>query len=107
MAAVQWGGFVPIQPAFFGYMALLRGVLLVMTRRWRTVDLIPVAVAGSKITPWDFAKSLCSLAWIYWQYLRPRAPPCRVPGHPSTSPAVHRVTVSDCSTDGLVVSPGP
>jgi hypothetical protein len=60
------GGFVPIQPAFFGYMALLRGVLLVTTWRWRMADLIPVPVADSKIKPWDFAKGLCGLAWIYW-----------------------------------------
>jgi dolichyl-phosphate beta-glucosyltransferase len=25
-------------------------------------------VAGSKVKAWDFAKGLCSLARIYWQY---------------------------------------
>jgi hypothetical protein len=25
-------------------------------------------VAGSKVKAWDFAKALCGLARIYWQY---------------------------------------
>jgi dolichyl-phosphate beta-glucosyltransferase len=31
-------------------------------------------VAGSKVKPWDFAKGLWGLAWIYWRYVRLRAP---------------------------------
>jgi hypothetical protein len=43
---VGGGVFVSMQPAFVGYTALLGGVLLVTVRRWRTADLVPVAVMG-------------------------------------------------------------
>jgi len=42
--AVGGGRDVTMQPAFFLYLALLVGMLLAALKRWRTVDLIPVAV---------------------------------------------------------------
>jgi hypothetical protein len=42
---VSGGWYVTwIQPLFFAYLALLLGVLLASLRRWRTSDLVPVAV---------------------------------------------------------------
>jgi hypothetical protein len=43
---VGGGVFVPMQPAFLSYTALLGGVLLVTVRRCRTGDLVPIAVMG-------------------------------------------------------------
>jgi hypothetical protein len=43
---VGGGRLVPIQPVLFAYLALLVGVLLVDLRRWRTGDLMPIAVMG-------------------------------------------------------------
>jgi hypothetical protein len=43
---VSGGAFVPIDWIFFGYAALLAGVLSVTGRRWRTADLVPMAVMG-------------------------------------------------------------
>ena len=41
---VGGGAFVDMRPLFFGYAALLAGVLYVTGRRWRTVDLVPLCL---------------------------------------------------------------
>jgi hypothetical protein len=41
---VGGGTFVDMRPLFFGYAALLAGVLYVTGRRWRTVDLVPLCL---------------------------------------------------------------
>jgi hypothetical protein len=41
---VRGGAFVDMRPFFFGYAALLPGVLYVTVRRWRTVDLVPLCL---------------------------------------------------------------
>jgi hypothetical protein len=41
---VSVGAFIGIRPLFFGYAALLAGVLYVAGRRWRTVDLVPLCL---------------------------------------------------------------
>ena len=44
--AVGGGQVLSIEPLFWVYMAALGGVLLMAARRWRTADLVPVAVMG-------------------------------------------------------------
>jgi hypothetical protein len=41
---VGGGAFVDMRPLFFGYAALLAGVIYVAGRRWRTVDLVPLCL---------------------------------------------------------------
>jgi hypothetical protein len=43
---VGGGQVLPLEPVFWVYMAVLGGVLLAAARRWRTADLVPVAVMG-------------------------------------------------------------
>jgi hypothetical protein len=41
---VGGGAFVDMRPLFFGYAALLAGVLYITVRRWRTVDLVSLVL---------------------------------------------------------------
>ncbi len=41
---VGGGAFVDMRPLFFAYAVLLAGVLYVTSRRWRTVDLVPLCL---------------------------------------------------------------